>query len=106
MVDDGRQPTSQGGTVKYVVISKLNTGTDNAKAALAVFSKTGTAPGTEALLAGADAKTFVSIIEADTLDTANAATYAPFFESVTVIPTVPVDEAWMIALQSAVAAWG
>jgi len=92
--------------VKYVVISRLNPGTDNAKAALAVFSKTGSPPGTEALLAGVDGKTFITIVEEDTPDMANAATYAPFFESVTVIPVVPVDDAWMAAIQSAVAAWG
>jgi len=92
--------------MKYVVISKLNPGTDNAKQALEVFLKAGTAPGTEATLAGVDGKTFVNIIEADTPDVANSATYAPFFESVDVIPVVAVDDAWLAAIQQAVATWG
>jgi hypothetical protein len=92
--------------MKFVVISTLSPGVENAKKALEVFVKTGTAPGTEALLAGSDGKTFINIIEADSPDIAISSTYAPFFESTTVIPVVPVDDAWMAAIQSAVAAWG
>lgn len=92
--------------MKYVVISTLNTGTDNAKAALAVFMKEGVAPGTQATMAAVDGKTFVNIIESDVPDVANSATFAPFFSSVTVLPVVDVDDAWMAAIQKAVAAWG
>jgi len=92
--------------MKYVVISTLSPGTDNAKAALAVFVKSGVASGTQATLAAIDGKTFVNIIESDTPDVANSATFAPFFDSVTVLPVVDVDDAWMAAIQQAVAAWG
>jgi hypothetical protein len=33
-------------------------------------------------------------------------TYAPFFESTTVMPVVAMDDAWMTAVQSAQANWG
>ncbi len=92
--------------MKYVVISKLNPGIDNAKRALEVFTAVGTAPGTEALLAGTDGKTFINIVDSDEPDLATAMTYAPFFESVNVIPVVPVDDAWTAAIQKAVSAWG
>ena len=34
------------------------------------------------------------------------ATYAPFFEETTTIPVVPLDDAWMQAMQAAQANWG
>lgn len=92
--------------MKYIVISVLQPGVDNAKKALEVFSTTGTPQGTEALYVGSDGKTFITIVESDTPDMATSATYAPFMESVTVVPVVAVDDAWMQALQKALAAWG
>jgi Domain of unknown function (DUF3303) len=92
--------------VKYIVISKLAPGTDNARQALQVFTKTGLAPGTEATWAGSDGKTFVNIVETDAPDMTTSATYAPFFEETTVIPVIPVDDAWMKAIQTAVSNWG
>ena len=92
--------------MKYVTISTLKPGIDNAKKALEVFTIVGNAEGTETLLAGIDGKTFVNIVESDDPDLATAMTYAPFFESVTVIPVAEVDDKWMAAIQKAVVAWG
>jgi hypothetical protein len=92
--------------MRYVVISTLCPGVDNARQALAAFIKAGVGPGTEATWAGTDGKTFINIVEADEPDMAISATYAPFFEKVTVIPVVAVDGAWMEAIQTAVANWG
>jgi hypothetical protein len=91
--------------VKYIVISRLAPGTDNASKALQVFAKAGLEPGTEATWAGIDGKTFVNVVEADVPDMTTSATYAPFFEEVTVIPVVPVDDAWMRAAQTAESNW-
>ncbi len=92
--------------MKYVVISTLAPGVDNASKALEVFMKAGLAPGTEATWAGTDGKTFINIVEAETPDMKTSATYAPFFESVTVIPVVAIDAAWMEAVQGAQSNWG
>jgi hypothetical protein len=92
--------------VKYVVISRLAPGVENARKALEVFMKAGLAPGTEATWAGTDGKTFINIVESDAPDMTVSATYAPFFEQVTVIPVVPVDGAWMEAIQAAQSNWG
>jgi hypothetical protein len=92
--------------MKYVVTSRLAPGIDNAKKAFEVFGKLGSAAGTETLLAGSDGKTFFIILEADTPDMVVAVTYAPFFESTTVMPVVAMDDAWMTAVQSAQANWG
>jgi hypothetical protein len=92
--------------MKYVVISKLSPGIDNAKKALEVFGKVGSGADTEMLLAGTDGKTFVVFIDSDTPDMTVSLTYAPLFESVEVIPVVPMDDAWMTAIQSAVSNWG
>jgi hypothetical protein len=93
-------------TVKYVVISRLAPGVDNARKALEVFTKAGLAPGTEATWAGTDGKTFINVVEADSPDMTTSATYAPFFEQTTVIPVVPLDDAWMTAIQAAQTNWG
>jgi len=92
--------------VKYIVISKLAPGTDSAHKALDVFTKTGLPSGTEATWAGTDGKTFVNVVETDAPDIAASLTYAPFFEETTVIPVVPVDDAWMKAAQTAASRWG
>ena len=96
----------EGGTVKYVVISKLAPGVDNSRKALEVFTKAGLPPGTEATWAGTDGKTFINIVETDTPDITAAATYAPFFEQTTVIPVVAVDGVWMEAIRAAQSNWG
>jgi len=92
--------------VRYVVISRLAPGVENARRAREVFAKVGLPPGTEALWAGTDGKTFISVVETDVPDTTTAATYAPFFEETSVIPVVAVDDAWMQAIQTAEANWG
>jgi len=92
--------------MKYVVISKLAPGVENSRKALEVFVKAGLAAGTEATWAGTDGKTFINVVETDSPDMTVSATYAPFFESVTVIPVVAVDGAWMEAIQAAQANWG
>jgi hypothetical protein len=92
--------------VKYILISRLAPGVDNARKALEVFQKAGLPPGSEATWAGTDGKTFINVVEADAPNMAIAATYAPFFEKTTVIPVVPVDDAWMQAIQTAQSNWG
>jgi hypothetical protein len=92
--------------MKYVVIGRLAPGVDNTRKALEVFMKAGLAPGTEATWAATDGKTFINVIDTDAPDMTTAATYAPFFEETTVIPVVPVDDAWMAAIQAAQSNWG
>ena len=92
--------------MKYVVVSKLAPGVDNARKAFEVFMKAGLGPGTEATLAGTDGKTFINIVDTDDNDITISATYAPFFESTTVIPVVAIDDAWIAAIQAAQANWG
>lgn len=88
--------------MKYIITSVLAPGVETFTKALEVFGKVGTAEGTEALYAGTNGKTYFVIIETDEPDMANIATYAPFFESTTVTPVVPVDDAWMAAMTTAV----
>ena len=92
--------------MKYIVISKVAPGVDNTRKALEVYGKVGLPTGTEATWAGTDGKTFVNIVESDVPDMTTPATYAPFFEEVTVIPVVPVDDAWMKVAQTAESNWG
>jgi Domain of unknown function (DUF3303) len=92
--------------MKYVVISRLAPGTENARQALEVFTKAGLPSGTEATWAATDGKTFINIVETDVPDIQGASTYAPFFEETTVIPVVALDDAWMEAIQAAQSNWG
>ena len=80
--------------MKYISISRLAPGVDNVKQAFDVFGRIGTPEGLQSMYASPDGKTFVLIVEADGYDVVRSATYAPFFEDVTVIPVVDVDEAW------------
>ena len=89
--------------MKYVSIVRLAPGVDNVKKAFEVFGKHGTTEGTEVLYAGTDGKTFVSIADSESPDMAGVSTYAPFFESTTIIPVVDVDEAWVTAMTQAIA---
>ena len=91
--------------MKYVIISRLAPGVDNARKALEVFTKAGLAPGTLSTWAGTDGKTFISLVESDAPDTKTAATYAPFFDQVTVIPVIDLDGAWLEAIQAAQSTW-
>jgi hypothetical protein len=88
--------------MKYVSIVRLAPGVDNVKRAFEVFGKHGATEGTEVLYAGIDGKTFVTISDGDDPDMAGTSTYAPFFESSTVIPVVDVDEAWTTAIMTAI----
>jgi hypothetical protein len=92
--------------MKYVVISRLAPGVENSRKALEVFTKVGLPSGTEATWAATDGKTFINLVETDAPDMTASGTYAPFFEETTVIPVVPVDGAWMEAIQAAQANWG
>jgi hypothetical protein len=92
--------------MKYIVIIKVAPGVDNVRKALELYGKVGAPAGTEATWAGTDGKTFINIVETDAPDIATAATFAPFFEETTVIPVVPLDDAWMKALQTAESNWG
>jgi hypothetical protein len=44
-------------------------------------------------------------VETDAPDMKGASTYAPFFESTTAVPVVPVDAAWLEAIEAAQAQW-
>lgn len=88
--------------MKYIGKVRLAPGVDNVKKAFEVFGKTGTAEGTQALYAGTDGKTFFTLTETDNPDMVSSATYAPFFESVEIMPVVDVDEAWMTAMAQAI----
>ena len=87
--------------MKYVSILRLAPGVDNVKKAFETFGEVGTEDGLVALYASSDGKRFVSIVEADEPDLVRNATYAPFFESSTVMPVVDVDEYWMTAMAAA-----
>jgi hypothetical protein len=63
--------------MKYVVISRLAPGTDNARQALEVFTKTGLPPGTETTWAAVDGKTFINLVDTDVPEIQAASTYAP-----------------------------
>jgi hypothetical protein len=92
--------------MKFVVISRLAPGVENARQALEVFMKAGVPEATEATYAAADGKTFINIVETDMPDMVLSSTYAPFFEDSKVIPVVPLDEAWLQSIQTAQANWG
>lgn len=89
--------------MKYISTVRLAPGVDNVKRAFEVFGKVGTTTGTQALYAGIDGKTFVVVVETDEPDMVNSATYAPFFESVDLMPVVDVDDAWINAMTAAIA---
>jgi hypothetical protein len=91
--------------VKYISILRLAPGTENARKALEVFGKVGVPDGTEATYAATDGKTFITIIDTDAPDMMVTSTYAPFFEQSTVLSVVPLDEAWMTAIQAAQGNW-
>ncbi len=84
--------------MKYVLISHLAPGPESVKRAFEVFGRVGAAEGTQALYAATDGKTFITVVEADEHDMERIATYGPFFDQVTVLPVVDVDEAWMEAM--------
>ena len=92
--------------MKYVAVMRLAPGVANVKRAFEVFGRVGSGEGTQALYAGTDAKTFITIIESDEPDMVNAATYAPFWESTTIMPVVDVDEKWMTAMAEALSNTG
>jgi hypothetical protein len=94
-----------GGVVKFVVINRLAPGVENSRKGLEVFSKAGPGPGTEVIYAASDGKTFIIIVESDTLDTVTSATYAPFFDRSEIFPVVTVDETWLQAVRTAQANW-
>jgi hypothetical protein len=91
--------------MKYVVVSRLAPGVDNARKALEVFQKAGLPPGTESVWASTDGKTFINMVESDAPDMTASSTYAPFFEETHVFQVVPVDDAWMQAIQAAQSNW-
>ena len=92
--------------MKYITISRLAPGVDNVKQAFDVFGRIGTPAETQALYASPDGKTFVLIVDADDYDIVRSATYAPFFEEVTVIPVVDVDDAWTKSIVAAIGNMG
>ena len=88
--------------MKYVSIVRLAPGVENVTKAFEVFGNVGTTEGTQALYAAADGKTFITVVESDEPDMAVQATYAPFFEEVTIMPVVDVDDAWTASMITAI----
>jgi len=91
--------------MKYIVISTLAPGTDDARQALEAFMKVGAGPETEATWASVDGKTFINIVESDSPDMTISLTYAPFFDKTVVHPVVAVDGSWLEAVQTAQSNW-
>ena len=91
--------------MKFVVISRLAPGVENARKALEVYLKAGLPQGTEAIYAATDGKTFINIVESNAPDMVASYTYAPFFDETKVIPVTAVDETWLQAIQTAQASW-
>ena len=87
--------------MKYIVISRLAPGVDNVRTAFEVFGRVGVGEGSQGMYAATDGKTFVNIIDSDEPDMVTSATYAPFFEEVTILPVVDVDDAWVNAMVAA-----
>ena len=88
--------------MKSIVIARLAPGVDNVKKSFEVFGRVGATANSQNY-AGADGKTFVSVIEADEPDMVTQMTFAPFLEDVTVIPVVDMDDAWVAAVGAAIA---
>ncbi len=92
--------------MKYLVISTLAPGVDNARNSLEVFKKVGLPPGTESAWASADGKTFITVTEAEGApDMTGTSTFAPYLAESHVIPIVAIDDAWMKAIEAAAANW-
>ena len=92
--------------MKHLIISRLAAGVDNARKALEVFMKAGLPPGTEARPGRARmARPSSTSSRPTTPNMTAASTFAPFFEKTTVIPLVPLDDAWMAAIQAAQSNW-
>jgi hypothetical protein len=92
--------------MKYLTIVRLAPGVDNARKSFEVFQKVGLPPGTESSWAAADGKCFITITESDgPPDMANTMTFAPYLEETQVIPMVPLDDAWIKAVEAAQANW-
>jgi hypothetical protein len=90
--------------MKYLTITRLAPGTDNARRALETYGKVGTGDQFTNIWAAVDGKTFYSISDADP-DMTLAMTYAPFWEEITVVPIVDLDGAWLTAAQAAQGNW-
>ncbi len=90
--------------MKYVVISHLVPGIDNQLQGFKIFSEVGPPPGAEAVWAGVDGKTIIVVIDEPNLE--QTLTYGPFFQDVTVIPVVDLDDAYVQTLQTAHEHWG
>jgi hypothetical protein len=92
--------------MKYVIISRSAPGIDATRHGLEVFAKAGLPSQAVESWAGVDGKTFVTVVEAgDEYDLVASLTYAPFFQSVEVIPVVPLDDAYVGALRTAMGNW-
>jgi hypothetical protein len=94
--------------MKYVVVSRLAPGVENARKSLEVFMKAPPqAPpgGSIEILAAIDGKTVITIVESDDTDMALTYTFAPYWEETKVFPVVAIDEAWMQAIEAAQANW-
>ena len=93
--------------MRYVVISRLAPGDGQRCARHSRCSRRPAWPREPlSTWAGTDGKTFINVVESDAPDTKTAATYAPFFDQVTVIPVVDLDGAWLEAIQAAQSTWG
>lgn len=87
--------------MKLIITQHLAPGVDAATNCWELFQKFGGTPGITALYFGVDGKTGVAIVETDELDMVTAMTYGPFWDQVTVLPVVDVDESFATACNTA-----
>jgi len=95
--------------MKYVVVSRLAPGVENARKAIEVFMKAPPEPppgGSMEMYAATDGKTVITIVESDAPpDLGPTYSFAPFFESTQVFSVVAIDETWLQAIETAQANW-
>ncbi len=91
--------------MRYLTSFRLAPGTENSLAGWDMFQKLGMPPNALAAYAGIDGKTFVAINDGE-IDTTFLMSFTPFYDQVTVLPVVEVDETWVAAAGAAVANLG
>lgn len=88
--------------MKYVNIFRQASGADTIQASWEMFQKLGLPDNAEKAYAAADGKTYV-IITDGVVDATQVLSFAPFFEEMTVLPVVEIDDAWAGSAAAAIA---
>lgn len=84
-----------------VNIMRMRPGQENQRKALELFTKHGPTAGTQWLLASASSQVYVSLVNLEEWNSAQSATFAPYFDIET-IPVCNVDDDWVAAMHEAV----